>query len=160
MTVTIDARAPSAAPAPGRDMRSAPRPGRSGPAGRPATHHVGADALRALAALAVIVVHASHWALQDTGADRAVWYGVTLVARFCVPAFVLLTGLVLAYRYGEQRLGGAFLLRRARGTLVPCMFLAPAVIPPRPIFYRPTAHSMHTGRHKRSPDPRHLHYHL
>lgn len=85
----------------------------------------GADALRALAAIGVIVVHTSAWALQNRGADRAVWSGVTLLARFCVPSFVLLTGMVLAWRYGEQRLGGAFLLRRARRSLLPFLVWAP-----------------------------------
>jgi surface polysaccharide O-acyltransferase-like enzyme len=125
MTVTIDARAPSAPPAPGRDTPSTSGPETAGPGERPPTHLVGADALRAAAALAVIVVHTSHWALQDRGADRTVWYGVTLLARFCVPAFVVLTGLVLAYRYGEHRLGRAFLLRRVERSVVPWLAWAP-----------------------------------
>jgi surface polysaccharide O-acyltransferase-like enzyme len=78
-----------------------------------------------VAALAVICVHTTHWALQDTGADSAVWYATTLLVRFCVPAFVLLSGLVLAYRYGERRLGGPFLLRRVRRSLVPWLAWAP-----------------------------------
>jgi surface polysaccharide O-acyltransferase-like enzyme len=81
--------------------------------------------LRAVAAIAVIVVHASYWPLQNSGADRAVWQSVTLLARFCVPAFVLLTGLVLGFRYTGRRLGGAFLLRRARRSLVPWLIWAP-----------------------------------
>src|SRR5689334_22735727 len=126
MPVTIEAKAPPGAPAPDRDTTSAQAPGSPRPGGRLATtRHVGADALRALAALAVIVVHTSHWALQDTGADRTVWYRVTLLARFCVPAFVLLGGLVLAYRYGERKLDGAFLMRRARRSVVPWLAWAP-----------------------------------
>jgi hypothetical protein len=78
-----------------------------------------------VAALAVIVVHASYWPLQSRGVDRAVWGSVTLLARFCVPAFVLLTGLVLGFRYTGQRLGGAFLLRRTRRSLVPWLIWAP-----------------------------------
>jgi len=127
MNVTIDAKAPPAAPAPDRDLQSAPLPGSAGQ-DRPPSRHAGADALRAVAAMAVICVHTTHWAQQNTGADRAVWYSTTLLVRFCVPAFVLLTGLVLAYRYGEQRLGGAFLLRRARRSLVPWLVWAPTFL--------------------------------
>jgi len=125
MSVTIDAKAPSAASAPDRDRQSAPAPGGAARLDRPPSRHAGADALRAVAAVAVICVHTTHWALQDTGADRAVWYGTTLLVRFCVPAFVLLSGLVLAYRYGAERLGGAFLIRRVRRSLVPWLAWAP-----------------------------------
>src|SRR5437879_1015803 len=85
----------------------------------------GADALRALAAVAVVVIHASHWPLQDHGADDAVYGSITLLARFAVPAFVMLAGLVLGFRYGSERLGGAFLLRRARRSVVPFLIWAP-----------------------------------
>jgi len=122
MAVTLERPAPFRQ-APPDPARSASRPQRTGGA-RP-QHLDGADALRALAAVAVIVVHTTHWALQDEGADAAVWPSVTLVARFCVPAFVLLTGLVLAYRYGEQPLGRDFLLRRARRSVLPWLIWAP-----------------------------------
>ena len=88
-------------------------------------HLAGADALRAVAAVAVVVIHASYWPLQNRGADHAVWGSVTLLARFAVPAFVVLTGLVLGFRHGSQKLGGAFLLRRARRSVVPWLIWAP-----------------------------------
>lgn len=128
MPVTIDATAPVPTPGTsGRDTKPRRRP--AGSPGAPQAGHpdriAGADALRAVAAIGVIVVHTSAWALQSQGADRAVWYSVTLLARFCVPAFVLLTGLVLAWRYGEHRLDGAFLLRRARRSILPFLVWAP-----------------------------------
>jgi len=96
------------------------------PAARSAPRHLpGADALRALAAVAVIVIHASAWPLQDHGADHAVYTAINLLARFAVPAFVLLTGLLLAYRYGDQPLGRAFLFRRARRSVLPWLIWAP-----------------------------------
>ncbi len=130
MTVTIDARAPDGAPeAAGRDLQGSSARSDGPPAPARRTHHlVGADALRALAALGVIVVHTSAWPSQSGGADGAVWYSTTLVARFCVPAFVLLTGLVLAYRYGDQKLGREFLLRRTRRSVVPWLVWAPIFI--------------------------------
>jgi surface polysaccharide O-acyltransferase-like enzyme len=123
MAVTIAPKAPSGPDRPGQATPHSGGAGEQRTASRGRLE--GADALRALAALAVIVVHTTHWALQDQGADAAVWYSVTLLARFCVPAFVLLTGLVLAYRYGEQPLGRDFLLRRARRTLLPWVIWAP-----------------------------------
>ena len=101
------------------------RPASSQSPGGAPRHLHGADVLRAVAALAVIVVHASYWPLQNRGADRAVWQSVTLLARFCVPAFVVLTGLVLGFRYTDRRLRGAFLLRRARRSVVPWLIWAP-----------------------------------
>jgi len=85
----------------------------------------GADALRALAAVAVVVIHASYWPAQSHGAERSVWGSVTLLARFAVPAFVLLAGLVLGFRHGGRRLGPDFLLRRARRSLLPWLIWAP-----------------------------------
>lgn len=99
-----------------------PQQGGSAPTAR---RLAGADALRALAAVAVIVIHASYWPLQDRGADDAVYNSITLLARFAVPAFVVLAGLVLGFRYGDQPLGRAFLLRRTRRSLLPWLIWAP-----------------------------------
>lgn len=110
-----------------REAGSVQRDGR--PDGRPtptaSPRLPGADVLRAAAAVAVIVIHASYWPLQDRGADDAVWGSITLLARFAVPAFVILTGLVLGFRYGDEKLGRAFLLRRARRSVVPWLIWAP-----------------------------------
>ena len=62
----------------------------------------GADALRALATVAVVVVHTSHWPLRDAGADLSTWSGIDLGSRFCVPAFVVLSGLLLGLRDGAR----------------------------------------------------------
>ncbi|MEA2672599.1 MAG: Acyltransferase family, partial [Chloroflexota bacterium] len=66
----------------------------------------GADALRALAAVAVVVVHTCHWPLQDSGADLRTWAWVDLASRFCVPAFVVLSGLLLGLRGGARERPG------------------------------------------------------
>jgi surface polysaccharide O-acyltransferase-like enzyme len=85
----------------------------------------GADALRALAAVAVVVVHTCHWPLQDSGADLRTWAWVDLASRFCVPAFVVLSGLLLGLRGGARERPGAFLRRRLRRTLLPFVVWAP-----------------------------------
>jgi surface polysaccharide O-acyltransferase-like enzyme len=85
----------------------------------------GADALRALAAVAVVVVHTCHWPLQNAGADLRTWASVDLASRFCVPAFVVLSGLLLGLRDGARERPGAFLRRRLRRTLVPFLVWTP-----------------------------------
>jgi surface polysaccharide O-acyltransferase-like enzyme len=85
----------------------------------------GADALRALAAVAVVVVHTCHWPLQSSGADLRTWAWVDLASRFCVPAFVVLSGLLLGLRDGAGERPGAFLRRRLRRTLLPFLVWAP-----------------------------------
>jgi surface polysaccharide O-acyltransferase-like enzyme len=85
----------------------------------------GADALRALATIAVVVVHTSHWPLQDAGADLSTWSSVDLGSRFCVPAFVVLSGLLLGLRDGARDRPWPFLRRRLRRTLVPFLAWAP-----------------------------------
>jgi surface polysaccharide O-acyltransferase-like enzyme len=85
----------------------------------------GADALRALATIAVVVVHTCHWPLQDGGADLSTWSSVDLGSRFCVPAFVVLSGLLLGLRDGPRDQPGPFLRRRLRRTLLPFLAWAP-----------------------------------
>ena len=79
----------------------------------------GADALRAAALLAVVAVHTAAWgpAVPFQAIDR--------IARFCVPAFVLLTGTVLAYRYTGRPLGAGFARRRLARTLFPWLVWMP-----------------------------------
>lgn len=79
----------------------------------------GADALRAVALLAVVAVHTAAWgpAVPFQTIDR--------IARFCVPAFVLLTGTVLAYAYTGKRLGMGFARRRLARTLFPWIVWVP-----------------------------------
>ncbi|HEX3606297.1 MAG TPA: acyltransferase family protein, partial [Candidatus Dormibacteraeota bacterium] len=77
-----------------------PSPAPAPAAPRPPLRLEGADALRALATVAVVVVHTCHWPRQDGGADLRAWSWVDLASRFCVPAFVVLSGLLLGLRDG------------------------------------------------------------
>lgn len=87
----------------------------------------GADALRAIAAIAVVVVHTDHWPLQDSGADQLTWSNLDQSMRFCVPAFVLLSGLLLGIRGAPPR-PGPFLRRRLRRTLLPFAVWTPVYL--------------------------------
>jgi len=86
-------------------------------AGRPRL--VAGDALRALAVIAVVAIHAAVWGPKAT-------YGtVQLIARFSVPVFVVVSGLALAYRYADRRLGAGFVRRRGARSLLPWLFWVP-----------------------------------
>lgn len=81
------------------------------------TRLLGLDAVRALALLCVIAIHADHWPLQDAGADRALWSGVDQLARVAVPWFVMLSGFLLTCQAtGPAR---SFLGRRLGRSLLP-----------------------------------------
>ena len=81
------------------------------------------DALRALATVFVIVIHTTHWF------GGQFYYDLDLLARFAVPAFVVLTGLLLAYMYPPERMRvGSFLHRRFSRSLLPWMVWAPFFI--------------------------------
>ena len=93
--------------------------------GRAPLHLDGADALRALATLAVVVVHTCHWPFQDTGADQRLWSWVDLGSRFCVPAFVVLSGLLVGLRGAGRVRAGPWMRRRLHRTLLPFAVWAP-----------------------------------
>ena len=75
-----------------------------------------------MALIAVLAVHTAAWgpAVPFQSIDR--------IARFSVPAFVLLTGTVLAYRYTGRSLGGGFARRRTARTLIPWIVWVPVFI--------------------------------
>lgn len=79
----------------------------------------GADALRATALLAVVAVHTVAWG------PAVPFHAIDTIARFSVPAFVLLTGTVLAYRYTGRPLGASFARRRLARTLFPWIVWVP-----------------------------------
>jgi peptidoglycan/LPS O-acetylase OafA/YrhL len=83
---------------------------------------VASDALRALATVGVIVIHASAWGPADPYAS------LQLIARFSVPAFMTLTGILLAYQYSDRELGASFMRRRLGRTLVPWLAWVPVYV--------------------------------
>ena len=94
--------------------------------GKPAPQHlIGLDAVRVVATILVVAIHADHWPLQEGGADLAFWSGVDTVARTSVPLFVILTGLLLTYRRQEQLPLRTFLRRRLGRSLLPWIVWMP-----------------------------------
>jgi peptidoglycan/LPS O-acetylase OafA/YrhL len=85
----------------------------------------GLDAVRAIALLGVIVIHADHWPLQDGGVDRAVWSGVDLLARVAVPLFVILSGFLMTYGGQDRTPWRTFAARRLGRSLVPWLGWTP-----------------------------------
>lgn len=83
-----------------------------------------AELLRALATVFVVVIHTTHWP------GRALLYDdIATLSRFAVPAFMLLTGVLLSYRLGADPLHrGAFLRRRFSRSLIPWLAWAPVQI--------------------------------
>jgi surface polysaccharide O-acyltransferase-like enzyme len=77
------------------------------------------------ATLLVLVIHADHWPLQQSGADLAVWNYCDLLSRSCVPIFVVLTGLLLTYRRQEHMHLRVFARRRLGRSLLPWAFWLP-----------------------------------
>ncbi|MGH7776356.1 MAG: acyltransferase [Candidatus Dormibacterales bacterium] len=85
------------------------------------------DLLRALALLAVVVIHAGSWVVGGAGRPQAGPIdALVAVARFCVPAFVLMSGIVLQRAYGGRpRRPALFLRRRWLRVLVPWLVWTP-----------------------------------
>jgi surface polysaccharide O-acyltransferase-like enzyme len=86
---------------------------------RPSRLHA-ADALRALATVLVIVIHTSHWP-----PSAVVFDDLDLLSRLAVPAFMMLTGVLLSYQYSERPDPRAFLKRRFSRSLLPWLAWAP-----------------------------------
>lgn len=78
-----------------------------------------------VAIILVVVIHADHWALQQSGADRAFWSAVDALARVSVPLFVVLTGLLLAYRRQDRLPFETFARRRLSRSLLPWVVWMP-----------------------------------
>jgi surface polysaccharide O-acyltransferase-like enzyme len=77
--------------------------------------------LRAFATVFVVVIHTTHWPPSATLFDD-----LDTLSRFAVPAFMLLTGVLLSYQYGGSRLrAGDFLRRRFSRSLIPWLAWAP-----------------------------------
>lgn len=83
------------------------------------------DAIRAVAAIAVIGIHAVHWPSTTTPMAGRFWNGADLLFRYAVPTFVILSGVLLQRGYAGQARGLTFLGRRFGRSLVPWFFWAP-----------------------------------
>ena len=82
----------------------------------------GSDAVRAIAMIGVIGIHASAWG------PPAPYASVDRITRFSVPAFMVLTGLLLAYQYTGRPLGMTFMRRRLGRSLLPWLAWVPVYI--------------------------------
>ena len=117
--MTLAVRERAAAP-----VRTAPRPG---PGARRGERSQAAVTVRVAAVAAVIVVHAANWPSHQGVPAYDVYTAVATLARFSVPAFVILAG----YLYGRRDLGRpdpAYLVRRARRTVLPWLVWAPLYV--------------------------------
>lgn len=104
-------------------MDNAPARGR-GPQGlrsRPRLEQ--AEVVRAVATILVIVIHCAPWPFQ---ADYTVglYADLSLISLISVPLFVVLSGLLLAYRHTQPAAAEKFWGRRLRRTLLPWIFWA------------------------------------
>lgn len=104
-------------------MTAAPaRPRTPAVTGAARSRLLGGDAVRAVAMIAVVCIHASAWG------PRQPFAGVGLLARFSVPAFMVLTGVVLAYQHAGRGLGVRFMRRRLSRSVLPWLVWAPLFI--------------------------------
>lgn len=84
----------------------------------------GADGLRALATVLVVVIHTSHWPPRATVFDDA-----DLLSRVAVPAFMVLTGVLLAYHHrGARPETRQFLRLRFSRSVLPWLAWAPVYV--------------------------------
>jgi surface polysaccharide O-acyltransferase-like enzyme len=92
----------------------------------PSRHLDGADLLRCAAVLMVIVIHTSTWQGKQDIFKATLVPDLAAIGRFSVPAFVLLSGLLIAYRTAPTN--RAWLGRRLRRSLLPYAVWAPALM--------------------------------
>lgn len=88
----------------------------------------GFDAVRVVALLGVILIHADHWPLQAAGADRAVWTAIDQIARVAVPLFVLLSGALMTFGDRGRTPWRAFARRRLARSLLPWLAWTPVYL--------------------------------
>jgi surface polysaccharide O-acyltransferase-like enzyme len=100
------------------------------PEGEPGSTIDEIDLLKAVAIIAVLVIHAAGWMVPSTTPPlQGSLATVVAVARFSVPAFVLASGFCLYRRYwGRPTQVGAFLRRRWSRVLVPWVVWAPVFL--------------------------------
>jgi peptidoglycan/LPS O-acetylase OafA/YrhL len=83
------------------------------------------DIVRAIAILAVVAIHATSEATVELpvgSTAQAVYLAVNKLCNFAVPVFILLSGVVLFYRYSNDwgaKQGVTFYLRRVKQVVIP-----------------------------------------
>lgn len=82
------------------------------------------DILRAVSAFAVVLIHVTASPLATLPVDSTSFFWYSLInqwSRFSIPAFVLVTGLVLFFTYGqrEELKTGEFLRKRLQAVAIP-----------------------------------------
>lgn len=85
----------------------------------------GPDAVRAVATVGVVAIHAVHWPATPTPSEAAFWNGADTLTRFAVPVFVILSGALLQRGYATRPRGLPFLRRRFLRSVVPWAVWAP-----------------------------------
>jgi len=102
--------------------RVAPSPTDAVRTSSPRPRLAASDALRVVAAVGVVLIHSSAWGPAST------FGGVNSITRFSVPAFMVLTGILLGYQYSGRDLGLQFMRRRAARTLIPWLAWVPVFL--------------------------------
>ncbi|MGH7922407.1 MAG: acyltransferase [Candidatus Dormibacteraceae bacterium] len=80
---------------------------------------MGLDAVRVLALVLVVAIHCDHWPNQTSGVNHTLWTSVDLVARVCVPIFMVLSGFLLTYNRQRRMPLRTFARRRLGRSLLP-----------------------------------------
>lgn len=84
----------------------------------------GADLVRSVATLLVIIIHCAPWPSHATSAASNFYQTMSLASRVSVPLFVVLSGLLLAHRHPRVTDPASFWARRLARTLLPWLVWA------------------------------------